>query len=346
MTVRITCGPWGETLAELQDATRAAEEAGAEIAWFPEMHRSAPIAAAAAAAGTRRIGIGTGIALAFVRSPLATALEALDLDELSAGRFRLGLGSGVKRLNEDWHNARWGNPTAHLRETIGIVRQVVANATKGGELTVDGDWERLRMRGFRRPFPPARDRIPIYVAGMGPAMIALAGEVGDGFLSHELCSPRYLTERVLPRLRKGAARAGRALADLDVCVSACCSIDSDSRTAKRRAAGLVGFYASVRTYADFFGFHGLGEVHSRVSEAFRAGTPVDELGPLVDDAAVDALTLSGTPDEVRARLAAYDGLADSVKLTPPTHGLSNEETRAAQVQLYDLISDLGGGRVR
>ncbi|WP_190814446.1 LLM class flavin-dependent oxidoreductase [Saccharopolyspora pogona] len=342
MTPRITYGPWGETLAELAEATRAAERAGATIAWFPELHRSATVTAAAAAAATSEIGIGTAIALAFVRSPLITALEALDIDELSGGRFRLGLGSGVQRVIEDWHNAQWGKPVAHLRETIAVVRHVVANARSGADLLVEGEWERLRMRGFQRPFPQTRTELPIYIAGVGPAMTALAGEAGDGFISHELCSPRYLTERVLPRLRQGAQRSGRPLQTLDVTVSACCSIDDDSVSARRRAAGLVGFYASVRTYADFFAFHGLAEDHSRVSEAFRGGTPADRLGSLVSDEAVDRLTISGTPDEVRARLAAYEGLADSVKLTPPTHGLAAEEIRIAQSRIFDLIFDLTG----
>ena len=102
MGLKITYAPWGETLAELVDAAQRAEKAGAEVVWVPELHRSATIAAAAMAAGTSTIGVGTAIALAFTRSPLITALEALDLDEMSNGRFILGLGSGVERLNQDW----------------------------------------------------------------------------------------------------------------------------------------------------------------------------------------------------------------------------------------------------
>src|SRR5690606_19120882 len=116
--VRITYGPWGETLEELAAAARAAEEAGAEVVWVPELHRSATVSAAAPAGAAATARVGTAIALAFARSPMVTALEALDLDELSGGRFVLGLGSGVKRLNEDWHNARWGKPVGHLRETV------------------------------------------------------------------------------------------------------------------------------------------------------------------------------------------------------------------------------------
>ena len=342
MTPRITYGPWGETMAEVQQAARDAERAGAEIVWFPEMHRSATVVAAAAAAATSTVGIGTAIALGFTRSPMVTALEALDIDEIAGGRFHLGVGSGVQRLNEDWHNARWGKPVAHLRETIEIVRHVVAHAADGKDMIVEGEWESLKVRGFQRPFRQVRTEIPVYVAGMGPAMTRLAGAVGDGFISHELCSPRYLADRLVPNLEAGAARGGRDLSSLDITVSACCSIDEDSATAKRAAAGLVGFYASVRTYADFFAFHDLADDQQKVVDAFRSGTPADALGSFVSDEAVDRLTVAGTADEVRARLAQFDGIADSIKLSPPTHGLPPEQTRAAQARIIEMISDLNG----
>src|SRR4051812_39972049 len=108
MTMRLTYQPWGETLAELVDAGRRAEEAGAETLWVSELHRSATGTAAALIQGTSTARIGTSIVLAFTRSPMTTALEALDLDEMSGGRFVLGLGSGVARLNEDWHNVPFG----------------------------------------------------------------------------------------------------------------------------------------------------------------------------------------------------------------------------------------------
>ncbi len=343
MSLTITYGPWGETLAELQQATRDAERAGAEIAWFPEMHRSATVTAAAAASATTSIGLGTAITLGFVRSPMITALETMDVDELSGGRFRLGLGTGVQRLNEDWHHARWGKPVAHLRETVGIVRHVIAHAADGEDMIVPGEWEPLTVRGFTRPYGQARRSVPIYLAGMGPAMTALAGEIGDGFISHELCSTRYLEQRLMPSLAKGAARGGRAITDLDVTVSACCAVDDDPAVARRLAAGVVGFYASVRTYADFFAFHDLAEDQRKVVDAFRSGTPADSLADAVSDDAVERLTLSGTPDEVRAKLAGYEGLATSVKLTPPTHGLAPDVIRAAQARILTLIGELTGG---
>lgn len=142
-------------------ASVEAEVAGFETVSVSELHRSAFVPAAAIAKATSTARVGTAIALAFVRSPMTTALTALDLDELSGGRFVLGLGSGVMRLNENWHNARFGKPAQHLRETVSIIRQLVAEAHLGKPIEMDGDWERIRLRGFARPFAPLRDRIPM-----------------------------------------------------------------------------------------------------------------------------------------------------------------------------------------
>jgi probable F420-dependent oxidoreductase len=343
MSLRITFQPWGETLAEMADAGRRAEEAGAEVLWTSELHRSATVSAAALAATTTRARIGTSIALAFARSPMITALEALDLDELSGGRFVLGLGSGVQRLNEDWHNARFGKPVPHLREAVRNIRLFWSTCATGAEMRVDGEYEPMRIRGYQRPFAVPATAIPVYLAAMGPLMTRLAGEIADGWISLELCSPGYLAERVMPDLTAGVARApGKTRADLDVVVSACCSIADDVAVARRRSAGLVGFYASVKTYAEFFAFHGLAADQRAVVDAFRDRASSDDLADSVSAPMVDALTMTGTRADVVERVKAYDGLADSVKLSPPTHGLPTAETRAAQEEIIALIGELTG----
>lgn len=340
MTLRITYGPWGESLAEMVEAGRAAEAAGAEVLWVPELHRSATISAAALAAATDTAAIGTAIALAFTRSPMVTALEALDLDEMSQGRFILGLGTGVQRLNELWHNAQWGKPVGHLRETVRNIRTFVAKAQKGEPIDLPGDYEPMHIKGYERPFAQVRDEIPIYLGAMGPAMTKMVGEIAEGWISHELCSPRYLQEMLIPWLTEGAARVEREPASIDVVVSALCAIDKDGAKARRWAAGTVGFYASVKTYEDFFAFHDLGAEQAAVIEVFRSGVGADYLGDAVPDHMVDALTMAGTFDEVAERLSAYDGVATTVKLTPPTHGLSPAETRSSQQQILEMMAEL------
>ena len=342
MTLKITYGPWGETMEEMVAAAQAAEAAGAEVLWVPELHRSATISAAAIAAATDQAAVGTAIALAFTRSPMVTALEAMDIDEMTNGRFILGLGSGVQRLNELWHNARWGKPVGHMRETVRNIRAFIASARSGELIDLPGEYEPMQIRGYERPFYQVRTTIPIYLGAMGPAMTKLVGEIGDGWISHELCSPRYLDELLIPWLREGMDRAERPHDSVDVVVSALCAVDSDGARARRWAAGTVGFYASVKTYEDFFAFHSLADEQAKVIEAFRSGIGADYLGDYVPDHMVDALTVAGTPDQAMERIAAYDGVATTIKITPPTHGLSAEDTRSSQTQILRMIAEITG----
>lgn len=329
--------PWGETMDELAAAARAADEAGVTGLWTAELHRTATIPAAVLAQASHSATIGTGIAWAFCRSPMMTALTALDLDELSGGRFVLGLGSGVRRLIEDWHDQPFDHPVERLEQTIEVIRAVVAGAPDGRPIQAGGELAAIRMRGWERPFPVARRQIPIYLAAVGPRMCELAGRVGDGWLGHELGSPRYLREVILPQIETGLRAAGRRRADIDIVASACCVIHPDGREARRRAAGLVAFYASVKTYADFFDFHGFAAEAAAVRAAFADGD-VEAMRDAVPDEMVDVLTLAGTADEVEAKLADYAGLADAMKLSPPTHHVEAEVTRLAQAAIIDHIS--------
>lgn len=340
MSIRVTYGPWGETLEEMAEAGRRAELAGAEVLWVPELHRSATVAAAALAARTAAAGIGTAITLAFTRSPMITALEALDLDELSGGRFVLGLGTGVQRLNELWHNARFGKPAPHLRETVRNLRAFWRDARHGTPIELPGEHEPMRLIGYQRPLYQQRDQIPIYLAAMGPVLTRLAGELAEGWISHELCSPGYLTDVALPGLHEGLRRGRRERAELQAVASVLCAIDDDAATAIRWSAGTVGFYASVRSYAPFWAAHELAKEAAEVVEAFRAGRPADGLEDTVPDHMVTAVTASGTPDQVRRWIAGYEGRADAVKLTPPTHGVDAAVTRQCQDRLIELIATL------
>lgn len=335
--MRLALGPWGESIAEVLEATEAAEAGGFEAAWFPELHRTAFIPVASAAARTSHIALGTGIALAFVRSPLTLALTALDLDEVTGGRFKLGLGTGVARLNQDWHNAHFGKPVRHLRETVSIVRQVIENGHRGEPIEVEGEDERIHLHGYRRPFSPRRTDIPIYLGSMGPVMSRLAGEVADGWIALELGSPVHLKSEILPHIARGLSAAGRTRNAFTMVASACCVIDRDSHEAKRRMAGLVSFYASVKTYTPFFAWHGFEREAIAIQERRRLGDTAGMIDACPDDM-VAAFTLAGTPDEVRAGLAEYEGIVDSVKLSPPTHHVPAEVTRDAQQSILELFS--------
>jgi alkanesulfonate monooxygenase SsuD/methylene tetrahydromethanopterin reductase-like flavin-dependent oxidoreductase (luciferase family) len=211
-------------------------------------------------------------------------------------------------------------------------------------MTVEGEYEHLRVKGYQRSYHRERDSIPIYLAGVGPVMLKLAGEIAEGWISHELCSPSFVTGQVVPAITEGLERGARSRDDIELVVSACAAVDTDREKARRLAAGVVGFYATVRTYADFFDFHGFADQQQRIVDEFRSGDGIaQKLGDLVPDDMVAAFTISGNPDDIRESLTAYEGVVDAVKLSPPTHGLAPAQTREVQRQLLGVVADITGG---
>src|SRR5438093_8644463 len=138
---RISIAAIGDTVEDLAGQVRAAEAAGIDCVWTPELFRSSVTQATWLAAKTEKVGVGTGIAWAFTRSAFILAVTALDIDEMSGGRFRLGLGAGVKRLNEAWHGAEYGRPAPHLRETVEAVRLIMQKAHAGEPISYEGRYQ-------------------------------------------------------------------------------------------------------------------------------------------------------------------------------------------------------------
>src|ERR1700729_2136599 len=207
---RISVAAIGTTVADLEAEAKRAEAAGVECVWAPELFRSSVTQAAYLAGKTERIDVATGIAWAFTRSPFILAISALDIDEMSGGRFRLGLGSGVKRLNETWHNAEYGNPAPHLREAIEATRLIMRQAGAGEPIRYEGDYYDIDIKGWVRPHPAARDTPPpIYAAGMQAGMCRMAGDVADGLIGHPIQSLRWIDEVVVPGFEEGLRRSGR-----------------------------------------------------------------------------------------------------------------------------------------
>src|ERR1700710_1949610 len=163
---RISVAAIGNSAGDLAGGTLGAEAAGVECVGAPELFRAADTQVAYLAGRTETIGLGTGITWAFTRSPFVHAITALDLDEMSGGRFRLGLGSGVKRLTETWHNAEYGRPAPHLREAIEATRLIMRQAGAGDPIRYEGDYYDIDIKGWVRPHPAPRESVPIYTAGV------------------------------------------------------------------------------------------------------------------------------------------------------------------------------------
>lgn len=331
---RIHMAALGMDAEDLVRNARKAETAGVECLWAPELFRSSFTQAAYLAARTERIGLATGIAWAFVRSPFITALSALDVDEFSGGRFRLGLGAGVKRLNELWHGIEYGRPASHLREAVGAVRAVMRDAHRGQPIRFDGDYYDLDIKGWFRPHPPARERVPIYTAAVQEGMCRMAGDVADGLLGHPVASLRWIDEVMMPNLDLGLERSGRSRDDFDFLPTVCCAIDDDEEAARDAARKTIAFYATVRTYRPLWEMHGFADRAQAVGDAFRRGD-LAGMAAHVSDEMVDAYAAAGSAEKVRERVTETAKRADGLFLSPPTYFLAPDELFAYQDRIID-----------
>lgn len=323
----------GATTAEIGELARAAEEAGFARLWAPELYRSATIPLALAAAATTRIEIATGIALAFTRSPFVLALEALDLDEASGGRMVLGLGAGVRRLNERWHAvSAYDPPVPRMRDHIAAFREIVSALAAGRDARSAGRYVDIHVAGYRRQVAATRDTIPVWLAAVMPRMARLAGEVADGFLDHPITTPEWLRDNLLPPIRAGAAAADREIPEVAGGMIVAAS-DADPDAARLAAACTVGFYATVKTYEPLFQGHGFDARLVGIRKAFMEGG-AERLADAVGLEMTERFAAAGTGDEVRRRAEEYAGTVDRLWLTPPHHLQSPAATSAWQRGIF------------
>ena len=209
MQVDGNLGGW-QTAAVIGEARRH-EQAGYDGLWSSESAHDPFLPLVLAAEHTERIELGTAIAVAFARSPMQLAYTAHDLQSLSGGRFTLGLGSQIRPHIERRFGMPWSHPAPRMREYILALRAIWSAWNEGAALSFRGDFYRhTLMTPFFSP-PPAPGGAPrVFLAAVGEAMTAVAGEVADGLLVHPFTTERYLREVTLPALGRGLARSGRS----------------------------------------------------------------------------------------------------------------------------------------
>jgi probable F420-dependent oxidoreductase len=310
---------------ELAEAARLAERAGFASVWATEFYdRSATVALAAMAQATSTIDLGSAIAYAFGRTPLVLAAEARDLDELSGGRITLGLGTGTKRMQQDWHGLDGEHPASRMEELIPLLRRLWR--LHEGSIDHDGPFYRLHVQPTAPPRPPLRLDIPIYMAGVNSRMIEAAGAVADGLVGHPLFTPKYVREVARPALMRGAERAGRAEPP-PIAGYLTCSVGADRGSARAAAAAIIAFNSTVKTYR---ATHEVGGFE-REAEAIRAAWSEGDFAAMsaaVSEEMIDAIALAGTPDEVRSRFAErWEGVYERTLMWPPAF-LGQEAVRA------------------
>ncbi len=287
------------------------------------------VALTLAATATARVTLETHVAIAFPRSPMVVAYTGRDLQDLSGGRFRLGLGTQVKGHIERRFSTVWESPGPKLREYIQSLRSIWRAWDQGERLDFQGRFYRFSlMTPFFSPGPGQHGPPPVFNAAVNPYNCRVAGEVSDGLTLHTFTSAEYVRQVVRPNIAAGAAKVGRNPAEVKVNGGGFI-VTGPNRTAlreaDREARRRIAFYASTRTYRPVLECHGFQEVGQRLYQMSLEGR-WDEMGEMVGDEMLAAFAVVGEYDEVADRLLErYGGLVDEVGLSFATAGEADEQ---------------------
>jgi probable F420-dependent oxidoreductase len=283
------------------ERAHAAEVLGFDGVWVAETGHDPFLALGSASGVTERVTLGTNIAVAFARSPMTVAITANDLHAMSDGRLILGLGSQIRPHITRRFSMPWSSPAARMKEYVGALRAIWRCWNDGEPLAFDGEFYRHTL--MTPMFDPGPNRFgapPVYLAAVGPKMLAVAAEVADGLLCHPFTTERYLREVIKPALLEGRAD----LSDYAVCgmpIVATGRDDAELAGSVRAARLQIAFYASTPAYRPVLDLHGWGSVHEEMHALSREGRWA-EMGDRLDDELVRTIAVVAEPDQVATEL--------------------------------------------
>jgi len=247
----------------IPELARLAEANGFDCAWGGEANNKDPtVMLSAIAAVTTRLKIGSAIYHILGRTPATLALQAVGLDELSCGRFLLGIGSSNPTIAK-WHGQVLDQPLGRVREYIDIVQAAI----RGEKLNFDGKF--FAAQNFKMAFKPSGRAIPIYLAAFGPKMTRLAGRIADGVLIN-MANPAEI-RRISDDLRKGAEEAGKDPTSMQIICKIRCSIAASSGAARDALSHALTYYALADYYRDLLGRMGFAAEVEAMRSAWKTG---------------------------------------------------------------------------
>jgi probable F420-dependent oxidoreductase len=303
-------------LKDVPAVAKSAEDVGFDALWASETQHNPFLPCTLIAEHTRKLQIGTAIAVSFARSPGDLAYTAWDLAAQSDGRFILGLGTQVRGHIERRFGMPWPeSPVGKLREQIQVIRALWDCWQKGSKLNFQGEYYKIRlMSPFFNPGPIENPSIPIFIAGVNTGLAELAGETCQGFHAHPFHSPRYLCEVILPAIADGAARTGRQRDKIAVSVTAFVATTPEEQNFVRSQ---IAFYASTPSYRPVLALHGWEGVGEQLSVHAAKGE-WGEMFALITDEILDTFCLVTEVESLPAKLQKrYSGLADRLTLYSP-----------------------------
>jgi probable F420-dependent oxidoreductase len=291
-----------------------------------------------AATATSKVTLETHVAIAFPRSPMVLAYTARDLQDLSQGRFRLGLGTQVKGHIERRFSIKWEPPGPKLREYVQSLRHIWDCWASGRQLDNQGKFYQFSlMTPFFSPGPSQHPPPVVFTAAVNAYNCRVAGEVSDGLMLHSLTSPEYVRQIVRPNVVKGARQAGRDPSEVRISGGGFIITgpnQSSLNAMKEEVRRRIAFYASTRTYSSVLQCHGFAEVGQRLHQMSLRGEWPD-MPRLVSDEMLETFAVIGEYDEIADKFVQrYGGLLDEVNFSVSASSTVEEK------QLRKIIGQL------
>lgn len=306
---------------KLAEQVRQVEADGYDGAWAAETGHDPLLTLALAAGVTERLELGTGITVAFGRSPMITATMANDVQLLSKGRLLLGLGSQIKPHIERRYSMPWSHPAARMKEYIEALHAIWDCWNEGTKLDFKGEFYNLSlMTPFFNPGPNPYGKPKVLLAAVGRLMTEVAGEVADGILIHGFTTERYLREVTLPAIDAGLKAGGRERSSFQVSYPGFIVTGSNEEEMAQATSAVkaqIAFYGSTPAYRGVLELHGWGELQSELHPLSKRGEWA-KMAELIDDEVLNTFAVVAPPGEVAAEVRRRFGdIADRFSFYAP-----------------------------
>ncbi|MCV6986995.1 TIGR03617 family F420-dependent LLM class oxidoreductase [Mycobacterium shinjukuense] len=306
-----------QPLGKIGDLARRTQAAGFDGLLFTEAGRTAFLSAAVASQAAPGLELSTGIAVAFPRSPFVAAATAWELQEATDGKFRLGLGTQVRRHVERRYGMPFDPPGPRLRDYVLAVKACFA-AFRTGALDHHGQFYKLDFITPQwSPGPIEAPDPKVDIAAVNPWMLRMAGEVADGVHVHPIGEPGYLARHVMPNIAEGAAKSQRSPSEIAVIVPVMTIVgetEEERRNEREFVRASLSFYASTPNYAFIFDEAGFEGTTARIREKQKAGDFTGMTAQITDDHIATFATESTWDGLAEALIARYEGIATRIVL--------------------------------
>lgn len=315
-----------------------AEAMGFDGLQVPDAIHDGLLLAAMALASTKQLIVGTGVLLAFPRSPMVTAIASWDLQKMSGGRFELGLGTQIKQNIEQRYSARWDSPVPQMREYVQAIKAIFHSFQTGERLNFEGEHYQLtRLQPFFNPGPIDHPHIPVLCGAVGPAMTRMVGRIADGMITHPTNTPpEYIREVCLPRLQAGFDKAGRSGDDFKLVLGPLTATGKDEATVAaewEKQRNLLGFLYSTPAYwpsLELFGWQDKGQ---QLLDMTRSGNWQDMPTIITDDMLEKFVPRGNYDDIVDIYRARYGDLSRRITFPMPENPADDALAAAAIARL-------------